>query len=381
MEIGYNQNQRDILSYANEIVNNKYPYSVIMIDDKWMDYYGNFSFNKERFPEPQKMIDELHGLGFKVMLWETPFISPDSPEFRMLNEQCLLIKNSSGIVAIRKWWNGYSAILDLTNPNAVKWLNEKNDKLLNMGIDGFKFDAGDLFYYKDDDIVYGKPKAENQAKSYFQFGYKYKYNEFRAGINVGGKGAMFRQCDKSHSFDKGGLHDVVYSILLQNLMGFWYCAPDMVGGGSIGTDKIIDEELVVRYAQASALMPMMQFSRLPHRMLSKKASELCLNYANLHTKYGEYIFEQVEKCSKSGEPIIKLLEYEYPNQGYEKELNAFILGNKFLVFPIIKKGQFEKEIKLPNGKWRYFDGTIYLGGKEYKFSTPIEVLPYFEKID
>ena len=380
MEIGYNQNQKDILRYAHEIVAENYPHSVLMIDDKWMDYYGSFSFNKERFPSPQEMIDELHSLGFRIMLWETPFISPDSPEFRTLNANDALIKNSTGEVAIRKWWNGYSAILDLSHPFALQWITENNEKLLKMGIDGFKFDAGDLFYYKNDDIVYGESKAEKQANLYFEFGCKYKYNEFRASINAGGRGAMFRQCDKAHSFGKGGLHDVIYGAVIQNLMGYWYCAPDMVGGGSIGSDKVIDEELVVRYAEASALMPIMQFSRLPHRMLSKDMARLCLQYADLHSKFGEYIYKQVEKAALSGEPIVKSLEYSYPNQGFETELNAFILGYDILVYPIIKKGEFSKEIRLPTGKWKYFDGTVYNGGKTYVLSTPIDVLPYFEKI-
>ena len=381
MEIGYNQNQADILKYAHEIIDKKYPYSVLMIDDKWMDYYGAFSFNKERFPSPQEMINELHLLGFKLMLWETPFVSPDSPEFRELDSLGVLIKKGNGEVAIRKWWNGYSAILDLSNPIAIEWLNEKNDKLLKMGIDGFKFDAGDFFYYKNDDVVFGSSIAEEQAKKYFEFGYKYEYNEFRAAINVAGYGTMFRQCDKAHTFDKGGLRDLVYGCVIQNLMGYWFSAPDMVGGGAIGTDKVIDEELVVRYAQASALMPMMQFSRLPHKILSEENFEICLRFANLHVSFGEYIYKQVQKATEFGEPIVKLLEYEFPNQGYENELNAFVLGDKFLVFPVIKKGEFKKEIKLPEGKWKYFDGTVYKGGKFYLFETPIEVLPYFEKID
>ena len=109
--------------------------------------------------------------------------------------------------------------------------------------------------------------------------------------------------------------------------------------------------------------------------------EICLRFANLHVSFGEYIYKQVQKATEFGEPIVKLLEYEFPNQGYENELNAFVLGDKFLVFPVIKKGEFKKEIKLPEGKWKYFDGTVYQGGKVYLFETPIEVLPYFEKID
>lgn len=51
MEIGYEQNQSDILKYAEEIISHGYSYCVLMIDDKWSDYYGSFEFNKARFPD------------------------------------------------------------------------------------------------------------------------------------------------------------------------------------------------------------------------------------------------------------------------------------------------------------------------------------------
>ena len=53
--------------------------------------------------------------------------------------------------AIIKWWNGYSAVLDLTNPAAVQWFNSELDRLVNeFGVDGFKLDAGDPKFYPAD---------------------------------------------------------------------------------------------------------------------------------------------------------------------------------------------------------------------------------------
>lgn len=49
----------------------------------------------------------------------------------------------------------------------------------------------------------------------------------------------------------------------------------MVGGGSIVSDKVVDEELFVRYAEASSLMAMMQMSRLPHGCLSRVNADVC----------------------------------------------------------------------------------------------------------
>ena len=81
IELMYNQNQKDILKYAHSIIDNVFPPGVLMIDDNWQRYYGNFDFRAEKFQNPKEMVDELHQLGFKVMLWISPFVSADSQEY------------------------------------------------------------------------------------------------------------------------------------------------------------------------------------------------------------------------------------------------------------------------------------------------------------
>ena len=382
MEVGYNQNQADILAYAKDIKEQGYPYSVLMIDDKWSDYYGSFEFNKERFPDAKAMLKELNELGFKVMVWETPFVSPDSPEYRELSAQGLLVKDENGEDAIRNWWNGYSAVMDLSNPAMIEWLDAKNQKLFEMGIVGFKFDAGDRGYYKDGDKTYGNYNSVQQSNAYCEFGRKYPYCEFRSIINQSGTCGIWRQQDKRHTWGETGLRDTISSMLMQNLLGYWYAVPDMVGGGCIGSNKVIDEELVVRFAQASALMPMMQFSRLPYKIVNKEYNELCIKYAKLHTEMGEYIYQLAQETLTTREPIIRTLEYVFPNQGFERNLNQFMLGDKYLVAPVIEKGVTKKVVRLPKGNsWKYIPtGKVYDGGDNIEVEAGIEILPYFERI-
>ena len=45
---------------------------ILMIDDGWQSDYGVWEFNSKTFPNPKEMIQELHDLGFKVMLWIVP---------------------------------------------------------------------------------------------------------------------------------------------------------------------------------------------------------------------------------------------------------------------------------------------------------------------
>lgn len=378
MEVGYDQSQKGVLEYAEKIVKAGYKHSVLMIDDKWSDYYGKFDFSESRFPSPDKMIKKLHDMGFKVMLWETPFVSADSPEFRELKKKDLLVKDENGDPAVRKWWNGYSAVIDLSNPKAFEWIKEKNALLTDMGIDGFKFDAGDVDYYKKNDKNYGGISPVMQNRKYCELGKLYEYNEFRSMVNESGTGCMWRQCDKTHSFGESGLNGIIGGALLQNLLGYWYSAPDMVGGGSIGSDSVVDEELFVRYAEASSLMAMMQMSRLPQGCLSKENADLCKKYADLHCEFGEYLYSLAKNASETGEPVLRMLEYQYPDCGFEREFGSFMLGDKILVCPVVVKGDATKKVKLPTGKWKYaYTGEIYDGGKEYEVPAPLEALPYF----
>ena len=64
IELQYDQNEKDILKYADDIVKNGFPVGVIMIDDNWQDRYGTWNFDCEKFSDPKGMIKKLtsHGL-------------------------------------------------------------------------------------------------------------------------------------------------------------------------------------------------------------------------------------------------------------------------------------------------------------------------------
>jgi len=133
IELIYNQNQKDILKYAHDIIDNGFSPGVLMIDDNWAPAYGVFQFRKDRFPDAGAMINELHSMGFKVMLWVCPFISPDSEVSRDLLKRKLVLMNNEGnpgmtwaeasTPSIINWWNGYSMVLDFTNPETVDWFS------------------------------------------------------------------------------------------------------------------------------------------------------------------------------------------------------------------------------------------------------------------
>src|SRR5699024_4676715 len=67
-------------------------------------------------------------------------------------------------------------------------------------------------------------------------------------------------------------------------------------------DATIDQELIVRSAQVHALMPMMQFSVAPWRVLSDQNQKIVNHMARLHSEMGEQIMELVRHSAKRESP-------------------------------------------------------------------------------
>ena len=125
---------------------------------------------------------------------------------------------------------------------------------------------------------------------------------------------------------------------------------------------------------------MMQFSLAPWRILSDENARLCLAQAKLHDAFASRIIEEVKKSAKTGEPILRPLEYNFPCAGFECITDMFMLGEDILVAPVLEKGVSTRTLTLPEGKWLYRGETEYLGGVEVTVSAPLGTLPYFEKI-
>lgn len=393
IELKYDQNEEDILKYAQAILDNGYSPGVLMVDDNWQEDYGVWEFSPRRFKDPKAMMKKLHDMGFKVMLWVCPFVSADSDNFRKLAEKGLLIldpqktqnilwANTKNKAAIIRWWNGASACVDLSNPKAQKWFKDRLDYLVNeYGVDGFKFDAGDADFYTGN-LVSLNAKIPNDHSTYFaELGLHYPLNEYRASWKMAGLPLAQRLRDKTHRWED--IAKLIPDQMSQSVMGYAYTCPDQIGGGELQSflkGAAIDQELIVRSAQVHALMPMMQFSVAPWRVLTKENAAICLKMAKLHQEYGDYILSLAKASSKTGEPIVKPMEFAFPGGGYEKIKDQFVLGNNIIVAPVVEKGVRSRKVVLPKGNWLAEDGTKYKGGKTIEITVPLERLPYFKKV-
>ena len=413
MELVKEQTEENILAYAEGLAQNGYKRGILIIDDGWQENHGIWRFHPRKFKDPKAMIEKLHKMGFKVMLWVAPWISPDSDECLSLcrirgaeNDTGHLVRLKDGRVAIYKWWNGYSAMLNFNLEGDCEYMQNQLDVLVNeYGVDGFKFDGGDYTWKPinevdtfslatengigEDPMVYGWKTFEAKRYStdelnaaWIKFGMKYPLHEYKNTWKTGHLPVIQRLGDKAHKWEFGGLASLLPQGMFIGLIGNPFICPDMVGGG-LWTAFVYgkaDEELFVRMAQCSALFPMMQFSALPWKKLSASYAKLCLEMAQLHEQMEAELVAFVENAETTGEPIIRSLAYNYPHKGYEKIIDQFMLGETYLVAPVLTKGVIEREVVFPDGKWEDMtDGTIYGQGK-HVVPAPIDKLPYFKKI-
>jgi alpha-glucosidase len=273
-------------------------------------------------------------------------------------------------------------LLDFTNPEAAEWFRARLDYLQSRyQVDGFKFDGGDSSFYTG--LAAAQLMSPNSHSELFgKLGLHYPLNEYRAMWKMGGQPLAQRLCDKSHSWTD--LRKLVPNMILEGLMGYSFSCPDMIGGGefrSFLSASTIDQELIVRSAQCHALMPMMQFSVAPWRVLDAAHLAAVHKAVRIRERHKPYLLELVRQSAATGEPIVRSLEYVFPRQGYERIRDQFLLGEKILVAPVLEQRAVGREVIIPKGRWRGFDGKSYEGPGKLTLAVAQDELCYFEKAE
>ena len=141
----------------------------------------------------------------------------------------------------------------------------------------------------------------------------------------------------------------------------------------------IDQELIVRSAQCQALMPMMQFSVAPWRILDKTHLDAVIKAIRVRDRYKDYIINLARQSAVTGEPIVRSLEYVFPHQGYAQIKDQFLLGDRILVAPIVEKNVRGRTVVFPPGRWVGFNGKAYDGPGTFPVAVSDDELCYFEK--
>ena len=404
IEIAINGKTQSVVDrYTDELAKSGFPCGVYIMDGGWMKYHGSFEPHPEDFPDLKGMFQRIHDNGWKAMIWTSYFLSPDSRKHKRLRYGPGYNKSEDGrdLLVYRRsmagrelplsekkvgvfwWWSGTSTSWDLTYaPARDDYLRELKSFAGKYGIDGFKFDAGDPEPLMDVRFHDHRMESVDFAHEYVKLGAEnFEYCEFRSGFKTGGLPVMQRLHDQGHTWK--ALTCINACLLNESMIGSPYVVADMVGGGLAGSYRpggFFSEKLFLRLCAQQALHPMMQFSAAPWRYLSPKGCEDAKALANLHVEFGPYILELARHAAKTGEPIARPMEYEFPHQGFENESVQYMLGPKWLVANVVREDDSVK-VRLPAGRWRDDLGKMHEGPKTLELrDVPPSRVPRFEKI-
>ena len=373
--------QEKVLEYARAIHTNNLPCGVIEIDDKWEALYGDMNFDAAKFHDPKAMNRELHRLGYRVTLWVHPFVNLDSETYRDPRNQALFVHDSNGRPGLFRWWNGVATAWDFTNPKVGAKFRKRMKQLMDdYGFDGFKFDGGDAHQLPRDLFTHEQiTRVQYQDIYNRETAAHFAWQETRVGVYSQPLGVVQRLIDKNSVWGiENGLASVVPEAINVSLRGYSFLMPDMIGGNQYDNDKI-DRELMIRWAQASALMPLMQFSRGAWHF-DDETIRLCRAASGLHLRFTPYILRLAKASLKTGEPILRPLWYNAPEDSAALSItDQFMMGNEVVVAPVVVKGVVSRDIYLPAGNWKEFKtGKIFVGGQWLKaHPAPLDTLPVF----
>jgi alpha-glucosidase (family GH31 glycosyl hydrolase) len=320
-------------------------------------------------------------MGMKVTLWVHPFVNTDSETFARFRDDPRLLHDGAGNVGIINWWNGNAAIWDLSRKDAAR---EFRAKLTNLqrryGIDGFKFDGADSEMVPQESRASdGKDPIEYCDNYNRETAAYFPWNETRVGIYSQKLGVVQRLIDK-HSIwgPENGLQALIPEMIIVSLRGYPYAMPDMIGGNQYDQDRA-DKELMIRWAQASALMPLIQFSIGPWHF-DEETVRLSREASLLHMRFAPLIIELARRAPRTGEPILLPLWYHAPRDSNTFDItDQFMLGDDVVVAPVVHKGAVARDLYLPAGRWRDLKTSeVIEGGRWLKgHPAPLDTLPVF----
>ena len=156
------------------------------------------------------------------------------------------------------------------------------------------------------------------------------------------------------------------------------------GGGeykSFQESSTIDQDLVVRSAQCHALMPMMQFSVAPWRILDRAHLNAVRKAVKVRQQNTGRVLRLVRQSAVTGEPVVRSMEYLFPHRGHERVKDQFLLGDRLLVAPVLEKDASHRSVTLPPGEWKRHDGKRYKGPENVELSVAYDELCFFERVD
>ncbi|OVA18456.1 Glycoside hydrolase [Macleaya cordata] len=154
--LGYHQcrysyeSEAKVLKVAKTFREKGIPCDVIWMDIDYMDGYRCFTFDKESFPEPKALANDLHQNGFKAIWMLDPGIKHEEGYFVYDNgsESDIWIQKADGQPFVGEVWPGPCVFPDFTQEKARLWWANLVKDFISNGVDGIWNDMNEPAVFK-----------------------------------------------------------------------------------------------------------------------------------------------------------------------------------------------------------------------------------------
>lgn len=393
----------EVLFIAREMRKNKIPCDVIYLDINYMEDFKVFTFDSKRFREFKKMTEELHSMGFKLVVIIDPGVKveKDYEIYEEGMEKDCFVKDEKGEVYVGKVWPGDSVFPDFMQEKVRIWWGELHKGLIEQGVDGIWNDMNEPSdmstfsktlpeecYHIDDQGKKRLHKEIHNIYAHYESKASYKALKNNQGTRpfllTRAASAGTQRYTALWTGDNASLWEhlegSIPMILNLGLSGFSYVGSD-IGGFLDDADK----ELIVRWFQLGIFYPLCRnhstlnsFYQEPWRF-GEKNLEIIRNYISLRYELMDYIYNLFWESSLKGSPIMRPLFYHYQDENETFNINdQFLFGQDMMVAPIVRPKTETRLVYFPKGNWiNYFTGKVYEGGKYHICQAKLNELLLF----
>jgi alpha-glucosidase len=369
-------NEEEVREVASGFRERNIPCDVIYLDIHYMDGYRVFTWNRDRFPDPQRLISDLGEQGFRVVTIVDPGVKVDEnySVYTDGRDKDLYCKTSDGDEYHNAVWPGVCAFPDFTNPETRQWWGENQSVLTDAGVAGIWCDMNEpALFIPDgatmpDDVVHPGGRA-SEVRWHAQI-----HNTYGSLMARAAREGLLALCPDERPFvitragyaglqrhamqwtgDNSSWWEHLWMSMpqLQNLAlsGVAWAGVDI---GGFGGDT--NGELLARWYEFGIFQP---FCR-NHTTLGTRRQEpwvfgepyesVCRKMVKLRQRLLPYLYTLFEECHRTGAPILRPLLFEYPEDEttYTAD-DEFLLGDALLVAPITRPGVEHRHVYLPEG--------------------------------
>ncbi len=364
------------------------------------------------WPDPQKMIDELHAKEMKLILWQIPVINdqgdPDSQVGAMwayaVNNNFVIRDGQGNPYKVRGFWFRDALMPDLTDAKVRQWWADLHRYLVaDLGVDGFKTDGGEHAWGSDLQYLDGHSGLEKN--NLFPVAYAQTFHELfkssgkegitfsRAGFAGSSSYPTFWAGDEDSTWD--AYRASVRAGITASASGIFFWGWDI--GGFSG--PLPSSELYLRGTAMATFCPIMQFhsefnhhavpsnDRTPWNVAEQTGDSQVVpvfrDFVEIRKMLIPYLESEGVEAISTGRPLMAGLFFDYAN---DPEIwNAtyqYMLGRYLLVAPVVEPEVTVAKVYLPEGDWKDFWSTQGYSGQQWiEVNAPLNRIPVFVRRD